>query len=83
MKITIKNRANMTYDEHLAWCKQRALEYVNTEELSNNAWALMVSYLKEHPETAHHPGIEMGTLLRSKGCLKTPEEMRRFIEAFR
>jgi hypothetical protein len=82
MKITIKNRANMTYDEHLAWCKQRALEYVDAGELLN-AWASIGRDLKIHPETAHHPGIEMGTILLINGHLKTPEEMRRFIEGLR
>jgi hypothetical protein len=36
--------------EHLAWCKRRALEYVDAGDLAN-AVANMASDLKTHPET--------------------------------
>jgi hypothetical protein len=40
----------MTRDEHLNWCKQRALEYLDQRELVN-AVASMGSDLNKHEET--------------------------------
>lgn len=40
-----------TREEHLQWCKDRALEYYNDGELLN-AVTSMMSDLKKHPDTA-------------------------------
>src|SRR6476660_9902729 len=40
----------LTRDEHLAWCKRRALEYVDAGDLTR-AVASMTSDLKTHPDT--------------------------------
>ena len=40
----------MTRDEHIAWCKKRAIEYVEAGNLSH-AVANMASGLKTHPDT--------------------------------
>ena len=40
----------MNRSEHLAWCKQRALEYVDKGDLVN-AVTSMLSDLGKHPET--------------------------------
>lgn len=40
----------MTREEHLAWCKERALEYWRAGDLQN-AVASMGSDLGKHPET--------------------------------
>ncbi len=74
----------MMYDtraEHLAWCKQRALEYVDAGDL-NNAFASMSSDLSKHPETEKHAGITLGMMLLMSGKLNTVEEMRKFINGF-
>jgi hypothetical protein len=71
----------MTRAEHLAWCKQRALEYVDQGDV-NNALASMTSDLGKHEETAGHPGIELGMLLAMGGHLSTVQEMREWIEGF-
>jgi hypothetical protein len=71
----------MTREEHLTWCKQRALEYVDVGELGN-ALASMGSDLNKHDETKNHPGIRIGIGLLMVGALDTPEKMRRFIEGF-
>ena len=42
-----------TRDEHLAWCKQRALEYADRGD-TTNAVASMMSDLGKHPETENH-----------------------------
>jgi len=39
-----------TRAEHLAWCKERALAYVEQGDL-NNAFASLISDLRKHPET--------------------------------
>jgi hypothetical protein len=40
----------VTRAEHLAWCKQRALEYVDRGDLAQ-ALASMISDLGKHPDT--------------------------------
>lgn len=72
---------NMTRQEHLAWCKKRALEYVDMGDIPQ-AYTSMASDLNKHTETAGHPGIQLGMMLQLTGKLKTPDEMRKFIEGF-
>jgi hypothetical protein len=45
----------VTRDEHLAWCKRRALEYVDAGDLAH-AIASMASDLKTHPD-ADNPAL--------------------------
>jgi hypothetical protein len=71
----------MNRNEHLNWCKQRALEYVAEGDLPN-AYASMVSDLGKHPETEDHIGIQLGMMLMMNGQLNTSQEMRKFIEGF-
>jgi len=71
----------MTRDEHLAWCKQRALEYVDDGDLTG-AFASMVSDLGKHVGTAEHVGIQLGAMEMLGGHLSTLERMRHFIEGF-
>lgn len=72
----------MTRAEHLVWCKQRALEYVNAGDL-RNALASMGSDLSKHPETAGHPGIALGVMLMLGGHLSNADDIRRHIEGYR
>lgn len=67
--------------EHVAWCKQRALELVDAGDL-NGAFASMGSDLNKHPETQNHPASELGMMLLVGGFLSTPAEMRKFIEGY-
>lgn len=71
----------MTRAEHLAWSKQRALEYVERGDVSN-AFTSMISDLGKHEETRNHPAIELGTKLFLSGHLHTPTGMREFIQGF-
>lgn len=72
----------MTRDEHLAWAKTRALEYVAMGDLPN-ALASMSSDLNKHPET-HSEATDM--LIANVGVLYVTTHntsgMRRFIEGF-
>lgn len=70
-----------TRSEHLAWCKTRALEYVNRGDLLNGMTS-MGSDLNKHPETKDHAAINLGLQLWMIGDLHTPDTMRRFIEGF-
>jgi hypothetical protein len=72
---------NMTRSEHITWCKARALEYIEINDIQN-AWASMASDLSKHPETYNHPAIELGFRLVMTGNFKTANDMRRFIEGF-
>ena len=70
--------------EHLAWCKKRALEYVDAGDLLQ-AFTSMASDLGKHSETQNHAGIKIGMmmlLLRDHGRLGTAHGMREFIEGF-
>jgi hypothetical protein len=69
-----------TRDEHLAWCKQRALEYLPGDPVG--AFMSMASDLRKHPETIDHLGLEIGTMLLVGGKLLSANEARDFIEGF-
>lgn len=71
----------ITRDEHLQWCKDRALEYVTAGDLQQ-ALASMLSDLRKHPETAQHIGIPLGSRLMMTGHLNTSADMRNWIESF-
>lgn len=69
----------MTRTEHIAWVKQRALEYVDTNDLQQ-ALASFVSDLGKHPEA--DPARVVRTLavqLNMSGHLDSKQKMRDFI----
>ena len=66
---------------HLAWCKKRALEYVDAGKL-DEAYASFVSDMRKHSGTADHIALALGWKLVSAGHLSKPSEMRKFIEDF-
>jgi hypothetical protein len=71
----------MTRKEHLAWCKQRALEYLDRGDLTN-ALASMISDMRKHPENI---GAVHG-ILPMVGMLAVQEhdsvKLRYWIEGF-
>lgn len=79
----------MTRDEHLQFCKERALRelafYFETgkgSEAPANAFASMASDLEKHPETANHGAIKLGLLMLIHGQLDSPSAMAEFIRGF-
>ena len=76
MKMSEISRA-----EHLAWCKERALEYVMAGDCTQ-AFASMGSDLEKHPETKNHPGVALGLQLMMTGNLASAPEMGKFIRGF-
>ncbi len=73
----------MNRQEHLDWCKQRAIAYVDMGDM-HNAFASMASDLSKHPETKNAQTIinTLGMTLLLGGHLKTPDQMRAFINGF-
>ena len=71
----------MTRAEHLKWCKERALKYVEKNNLQE-AFASMASDLGMYPETENHGAITLGLAMLMSNQLTTPEAMREFIEGF-
>lgn len=71
----------MTRQEHLDWCKQRAIEYVRIGDV-NQAFTSMVSDLGKHDETRNHAGCELGMMMLMSGKLNSPREMENFINGF-
>lgn len=71
-----------TREEHIAWCKQRALEYVDAGDLAN-AVTSMGSDLQKHPQT-HGAStavlLRLGMMYYDQG---DPVAVRRWIEGFR
>jgi hypothetical protein len=72
----------MTRAEHVAWCRERALEYADRGETAL-AMASLISDLGKHPETAGHPAAELMTMLAMAGGFERPGRLREFIEGVR
>jgi hypothetical protein len=72
----------VTRNEHLAWCKSRALEYVDADDLAY-AVASMASDLKKHPDTDNPAlnGLVMIGMMYVTDGDKTA--VQRWIEGFR
>lgn len=70
----------MTREQHMTWCKKRALEYLDRGDVQN-AVASMMSDLQKHPETeVRDPALSMlGILAAQSGSVS---EARRYIEGF-
>ena len=73
----------MTRAEHLAWAKDRALEYADQGAVAS-AIASLRSDLGKHPDTAASARIvdELMMPLMLTGKFVAPGELRKFIEGF-
>lgn len=67
--------------EHLAWCKERALEALDRGGVTE-AFASLASDLGKHSQTRGHVGLLLGTAQLAAGHLSTREAMRRHIEGY-
>lgn len=68
-----------SWPDHLAWCKKRALEYLNRGDAAN-AIASMLSDMRKHPDSGINPMIEaMGLKAAAQQDL---DSARRFIQGF-
>ena len=71
----------MTRAEHLAWCKQRALEYINRGQISEGLTSMM-SDMSKHPETKSDMLDQLTMMLMMNGHLDTVEKARKHIEGY-
>lgn len=67
--------------DHLEWCKKRANEYVEKDDLKQ-AFASFQSDMSKHEETANHLALEMGTMMLIAGHLETQKQMENWINGF-
>lgn len=65
--------------EHVAWCKRRALEYVD-HRLLVDAVASMISDMSKHQETKLPSELAFAGILESYS--NEPDRVRRWIEGF-
>lgn len=76
----------MTREEHMKWCKERALReldfYEDVQEAVRNSIVSISSDLRKHPETRNHSGIELGIRMLFGGFINSKDEARKFIEGF-
>lgn len=71
----------MSREEHLQWCKDRALEYVKLGQMQD-AFVSFGSDMNKHPETSDHSALSLGTQLFVAGHLSTAHEMEKWIVGF-
>ncbi len=71
----------MNRTEHLQWCKDRALAYVDDNKL-NEAFASFSSDMSKHVATENHLALKMGIMLLFAEHLNTPQKMRKWINGF-
>lgn len=73
----------MTRAEHLAWAKERALEYVNAGE-TKNAVASMISDLGKHEAWQDEHGARfLSTMFMAATFdLEYPDAIRRWVNGF-
>jgi hypothetical protein len=67
-----------TRSEHLAWCKKRAMEYCNSNDL-DEAFTSFISDLDKHEEYKWDMVINLGMMLSMGGQLSTQKQMEDFI----
>jgi hypothetical protein len=71
----------MNRAEHLAWCKRRALEYIDRGQI-NEGLTSMMSDMGKHPET-RAPMLDQLTVgLMMAGALSTPDQARKHINGY-
>lgn len=74
----------MDRQEHIKWCKKRALEYLEPGKYFSfeDAFLSMISDIAKHEETQKHCGINLGMMLQINGYLKTEKQIREWIVGF-
>ena len=70
-----------TRDEHVIWCKQRALEYINRGQI-NEGLTSMMSDMSKHPETKSSALDQLTIGLMMIGSLNTIEAARKHINGY-
>lgn len=72
----------MTRDEHMKWCKDRAMEYVRSGDLTN-AVASMISDLNKRPDTELKAATAMLGMFAAQQAVQGDRDgVQRFILGF-
>lgn len=71
----------MNRDEHLAWCKQRASQYLDLND-PKKAWMSFATDMAKHDELRNHPALKLGIQLLISGQIAQVSAMRKFIQDF-
>ena len=72
----------VTREEHLAWCKRRALEYIDRGQI-NEGITSMMSDMRKHEETAGSGLEQLAMMMLMSGNLNSVHEARKFINGYR
>jgi|KBSSwiStaDraftv2_1062776.scaffolds.fasta_scaffold3762080_1 hypothetical protein len=72
---------NLTRDEHIAWCKKRALEYLDEGDIKNGVTS-MLSDLSKHPETRELSEAGYAQIGMHMIMIGDMAAARRFVEGF-
>lgn len=78
MNPRTSGRGDVTRDEHLKWCKDRAMEYVRRGELLEGVTSMM-SDMDKNPETKLGPAT---SALGIQAALSATRGDRDFVERF-
>ena len=70
-----------TREEHLAWCKQRALEYIDKGDIQEGITSMM-SDMGKHEETAAPALTQLAMMMLVSGQLNSVHEARKFINGY-
>ena len=71
----------MTRQEHLNWCKERALFILNDGDVQC-AYSSFLSDMSSHEETKDHSALTLGMMLMISDNLSTSDQMKKFIDGF-
>lgn len=77
----------MTKDEHLAWCKERALEFADVGD-GPRCTSSMLSDIMKHEETSRSFEVGVRAAVAELGypdslASATPAQLRHWVEGFR
>lgn len=71
----------MNRSEHLQWCKDRAMEYINRGDVQQGITSFM-SDMDKHNETANHSALQLMAMMMFSGQLSSASEAGKFIQGF-
>lgn len=71
----------MIRSEHLQWCKDRALVYIQHGDIEQGITSMM-SDMRKHPETDNKATASLSMMMLMSGRLKTRHEAEKFINGF-
>lgn len=76
------NAETQQRDAHLKWCKLRALQCLESNDIAT-AFTSLASDLNKHDHTRGHEAIRIGFGMLASGRLNTPAKFRDFVESVR